>query len=99
MVAHPDAIARIDFLSTEQGGRQEPTPANYLACILSIGKHNFDVRLLLNSHGAIAPGDTATVGLKFLDFAGARDHVRVGAHFELRDSRKIAAGRVIQMFG
>jgi translation elongation factor EF-Tu-like GTPase len=92
-----DFLAKVSFLTTSEGGRQGPTPNTHFACILSIDGGNHDCRLLLSDCGAIAPGDTATVGVKLLDPDAAKSKLHEGQAFCLREDRVVAHGVVLSV--
>lgn len=89
-------MARLDFLTTKAGGRQGPTPANELRCIMTLEGENFDVTLHLDETGAISPGQSATVPVSFL-FDYAKPLCAVGKEFTLRELRTIAKGMILEI--
>ena len=91
-VARADIVARLSFLSTEQGGRRGPTPNEKFRCLMTIDDQNFDVQLNLSDAGSIFPGQTVSVPLTFLNLELARQHCSVGKEFSLRETEPIAHG-------
>jgi hypothetical protein len=94
----PDILARVSFLQGSQGGRTQPTPANYLGCICVIKGQNFDCRLLLANIGPIRPGETSVVPIKFLNTTMVRAYLTEGTHFLLKEASVIATGEITQIF-
>jgi len=90
-----DIRAQITFLTTEEGGRLSPTPANFFNCPMLIKQQCFDSRLQLAEIGFIAPGDTVEVPIKFLDPDRVLPLLIVGDSFELWEARPIARGKVL----
>jgi hypothetical protein len=92
-----DIRAQITFLTTAEGGRQSPTPANFFSCPMIIKHQRFDSRLQLTEIGFISPGDTVEVPIKFLDTDQVLSLLTVGESFELWESRTIARGKVLSL--
>ena len=90
----PDIQAELELLSTASGGRQGPIIGQYFGCIFSCSSGMFDCRILLSDSTSLAPGDRATVPIKFLCPELVIPYLRMGSVFELRDGRVIARGRV-----
>jgi hypothetical protein len=57
-----------------------------------IDENNFDVRLHLEEMGAISPGQTAKIPIRFLDRENAKKHCNVGKKFSLREIVLIGNG-------
>ena len=94
----PDAIAKIRFYSTSEGGRHGPTPENYLGCIFEYQNENFECRLLLSDVGSIVPGAEVTVPIKFLYSGLIRPRLRVGDKFSLRELHRIGEGEITSVY-
>ena len=88
----PDVKATVKFFRSDQGGRDGPTPADSLRCILVVDDKNFDVALWLEEVGSVSPGQTVQVPMSFVSPALAMKHVTLGKKFFLRDYRRIAEG-------
>lgn len=93
-----DFKATVFFMSTEDGGRQSPTPPMRLGCILVVNGENHDCWLMLANQESIAPGQTARVPVKLLDPEIAKPKLGVGTRFALRDTRVFAHGVVDEVF-
>ena len=92
-----EIIARVRLYETRHGDRQGPTPADRFGCVFEIDGEYFDCRLLLEGVGSLAPGQTATVPIKFLHpdlLAGRLSDSRV---FHLWEGKPIAEGEVKQI--
>ena len=93
----PDIVAKITFYHSDEGGRKEPTRNDFFGCPLKIHRHYYDCRLLLFEHGAIYPGQTVIVPIKFLDSPTVLKILHVGDAFELWDRRVFAEGEVVEI--
>ena len=89
-----DAVINVEFLTTEEGGRTERTPADFFGCIFMLNNENYDCRLLLNEYGAISPGDKVKVPIKFLNSEIVMGKIKEGVEFDLWDGKIIARGIV-----
>ena len=87
-----DIIATVSLFSTDAGGRRGPTPDGKFNCLMVIDEKNFDVRLHLESTGAVWPGQTAKVPISFLDREHAKKYCSVGRTFILREVSPIGNG-------
>lgn len=87
-----DLIATITLRPTNAGGRRGPTPPGSFKVRRVIEEHSFDARLNLESVGPIAPGDTVTVPVNFLDPDIARRYCFVGQRLILKELRAIGEG-------
>jgi hypothetical protein len=99
MQDRPDIIATVRFLTTEAGGRKGPTPASVFRCMLRFEGHLFDSVLLLHEVGALAPGTTAKVPVRFLFPELIKSRLAPGDRFHLWESREIAEGIVDEVIG
>ncbi|WBY08316.1 hypothetical protein PIB19_01960 [Sphingomonas sp. 7/4-4] len=91
-----DIVAEITMYSTDLGGRQGPTPKDKFNCIMQASNHAFDIRINLNDHGSLMPGDRARVPVQFLYPDLAKDYCTVGTKFVLREIGIIGEGVVEQ---
>jgi hypothetical protein len=87
----PDILATITLY---EKGRRGPTPATELHCMMIINEHTFDVRLYFDRTGALSPGQTAEVPVRFLCPEDAARYVAVGETFVLRELHPIGEGVV-----
>jgi hypothetical protein len=92
----PDAVVRLRFLSTDDGGRSKPIPpGGVFGCPFLFEDEYFDCRLLLGDHtAAVLPGDTVDVALKFLCPDLIKPRLHQGSLFRLWEGRTIADGVV-----
>jgi hypothetical protein len=88
----PDVIAKIQLYSEAQGGRRSATPLDHLGCQFDYEGEYFDCRLLLQDVGPIAPGESATVPIKFLRPELVKSRLQVGSRFNLREIKIIGEG-------
>jgi hypothetical protein len=95
----PDAIAEIELIPTNDGGRQGPTNDDQLRCPMLYRGKLYDVILLLGKVGSIAPGERkAGIPLKFLSPELVAGRIGPGDIFALRELRVIAFGKFTQVF-
>jgi hypothetical protein len=87
-----DIIATVNLFPADAGGRRGPTPDGKFNCLMVIDERNFDVRLHLESTGAISPGQTVRVPISFFDREYAKKYYSVGKTFVLREIRPIGDG-------
>lgn len=90
----PDLIATVKLYPTGDGGRQGPTPSNFLGCIFEFEGGLFECRLLLTDIGSLAPGQQARVPIKLLSPDLLRGKLHRGDTFRLRESRPIGEGTI-----
>ena len=96
------AIAKITFLSAEQGGRTQPIPLMNFGCpvffegIDALSAHGYDCRLLVPEYGtAIFPGETVNgLAMIFLYPEDVFPHLRQGVRFTLWEGKTIAHGEI-----
>jgi hypothetical protein len=93
-----DILATVTFYPTDAGGRRGPTPAKWFGCIITMDEQNyFDVRLLLEHTGPVAPGQTVTVPIKFLDLENAKTSCAVRRKFFIREINFIGEGIIEEL--
>ena len=92
-----DIVARVTLYATSAGGRQGPTPSDKFGCLLIVEQSCFDCRLLLSETGALHPGASAVVPIKFLYPDLAKDLLEVGSRFLLRDGKVVGEGEVQEL--
>jgi hypothetical protein len=90
---HPDVIATVTFRPPADGGREAALPHGPLRVIMTVGDRNFDVRLHL-SRQALPPGRETAASIYFLNPHSAREYIKSGQRFTLRDWRVIADGMI-----
>jgi len=99
------AIARIRFLSAEEGGRSQPIPLMNLSCpvffqnIPELSKHGYDCRVLVLEHGAeIVPGELVeNLGMLFLYPHDVFPFIKPGTKFSLWEAGTIANGEIMDL--
>jgi hypothetical protein len=92
-----DIVARVRLYTTFEGGRKGPTPADKFGCIFVVEQTCFDCRLFLSGAGALHPGVSAVVPIKFLCLELVKDHLEVGRRFFLREMQVIGEGEVLDL--
>jgi len=95
---NPDILADIQLYRTEDGGRQGPTPPDKFGCLLEINDKYYDCRLLLEGIGALSPGQSVTVPIKFLSPEVVIEQLKFVPQFHLWDGKRIADGKVKEMY-
>lgn len=93
--ARADLIANIRLYDENEGGRMTLTPSDKLGCILEYNGGNFDCFLLLDNIGALPPGFRGNVPIVLLYPDEIKNKLKVGAHFILKDYRKIGEGEIL----
>jgi hypothetical protein len=96
------AIAKVTFLSTEEGGRTQPIPLMNFGCpvffegVDALSSHGYDCRLLISEYGAaISPGETVNeLAMIFLYPEDVFPHLKIGVRFTLWEGRTIARGEI-----
>ena len=94
----PDAIIRVRFKTTAEGGRQGPivvgdTP---YGCPLFVEGEAFDCRLLITSQ-TLHLGETYELPVKFLRPELVLPKLSPGKPLELWEGREIATGKVVRV--
>ena len=98
MLWTPDAIAEIELLRTEDGGRQTAISVPQYGCPLGIGDEYFDCRVDLTEVGEVPPGGKARVSIKFLHPESVKPLLKPGVEFTLWEGRTIGRGRFMDVF-
>lgn len=99
------AIAKINFLSSESGGRTQPIPTVHFGCpvffedVPALSEYGYDCRLLVSEYGKpIFPGDTINELLMiFLASEDVLPHLRQGTRFTLWEGKIIARGEISRL--
>lgn len=99
------AIAKIRFLTTEEGGRKCPVPLMNLGFpvfwknLPALSQHGWDCRLLVPEHGAeIMPGETVEeLGMIFLSPDVIFSNIHSGVRFSLWEGGTVAHGEIIRI--
>jgi hypothetical protein len=89
-----DVTADVRFFTASEGGRTTATPPDHHGCIFVYEGENFECRLLLADIGPVAPGQQATVGIKFLRPELIKPRLQPGSPFKLREIKTIGEGTV-----
>ena len=90
----PDAVVTVSFFPMEMGGRRQSTPPDFFGCLMNIEGSMYDCRLVLTDVGAIAPGDTLDVPVKFLNYKSVELVLKPNIEFKLYDGKPVASGVV-----
>lgn len=93
-ISKADILAKVTLYPTAQGGRESATPSDKFGCLCVVNGVHFDCRLLLAGIGALRPGQSVTVPIKFLDADTAKNFIGVGTRFFLREVKIIGEGEV-----
>jgi hypothetical protein len=95
--SQPDIVCEVTFVPSKEGGRKWPLPRAIHGCMFEVNKQCFECVLLLPTEksGPVRPGDTVSIGIKFLWPEHVRGILHVGMRFGLREARKIACGTVL----
>ncbi|HEX8663201.1 MAG TPA: hypothetical protein VF744_04145 [Beijerinckiaceae bacterium] len=88
-----DLVATVRFRTEAEGGRKTAPTKDSLSAIMTVGRRNFDVRLQLANQKPV-PGQEAVILINFLNPRAAREFIKAGQRFTLRDWRVIAEGTV-----
>lgn len=92
----PDAVIKVRFSRTDEGGRLHAPSGKFYACIFVIGRDGFDGRLLLNGR-TLELGVEHEVGVKFLSPDLVLPRLSPGTRVSLREGRKVAEGTVLRL--
>ncbi|MET2467342.1 hypothetical protein ABXT21_25470, partial [Ralstonia sp. SM1864_UCD524_TZ4] len=94
----PDAIIKVRFFTTAEGGRNTAVEGQFYACPLFVEGEGqgFDCRLLLEGQ-RLELGSTYEVPVKFLYREPALSKLAVGKHVLLWEGRDVAKGQVIKI--
>lgn len=98
-------VAKMHFLSPDEGGRSQALPTDIFGCpmffegIPELSSHGYDCRLLLSvNRKPIAPGDEVEeMRIVFLSPEEVFAHVRSGTKFTLWEGKTIAHGEVVRL--
>src|SRR5437867_3973041 len=96
-VVAPDVYARVHFRPTDKGGRNGPTPPNFLRCPFYFEGEFFDVQIDLEKTGNVRPGDTVDVPMTFFCPELVKPRLKVGSEFALWEGHFIAEGSVTKI--
>lgn len=92
----PDAVIRVRFRRTDEGGKGHAPSGKFYACIFVLGSDGFDGRLLLNGR-TLELGVEHEVGVKFLSPDLVLPRLSPGTKIALREGREIAEGTVLRL--
>ncbi len=98
-------IAKVHFLSNDEGGRAQTIPLMNFGCpvffdnVPDLSAHGYDCRLLIPEYGSpISPGDTVEqLGLIFLSPEDVLPYLRKGVRFTLWEGKAIAKGEITRI--
>ena len=97
MKREADIIAEVHLFTTENGGRNGPTPTKLFGCPAEIQGSFFDCHLILGEFECLAPGDTAALPIKFLSPEIVLQMLKVGDEFRLWELRYIGTAKVLAL--
>jgi len=92
-----DIMVEVHLFTTENGGRNGPTPTKFFGCPAEIQGELFDCRLILGESARLAPGDTAVVPIMFLSPGIVLQMLKVGDEFRLWELRYIGTAKVLAL--
>lgn len=87
-----DILAKIKFLSEEEGGRKLPLPKDKFGCLANINNEYWDCRLYLNNNFDYK--EESIIPIKFLNYQILYPSLFLGQKFTLWDGKTIAYGRI-----
>jgi hypothetical protein len=93
----PNITAEVHMLATDEGGRQGPTPPDMFGCPVGIAGEFFDMRMDLSSVGALPPGASAQVPIRFLRPDLVMPLLHPGEVFTLWEGKTVGTGKVVQI--
>lgn len=93
----PQVIAEVRLLATAEGGRKHAIPTGRFGCLMAAEGQLFDCWLLLPEGHTFAPGQQQSVPIFFLDWEIAKNFLRLGTEFTLREVQPIGKGRITQL--
>lgn len=93
----PDAILRLRFSTTAEGGRSAAVQGPTYSCPLVIDSFAFDCRLIF-SEDRLDLGSFYEVGVKSLDSAGALSRLTAGTKVSIWEGRIVGWAEVLTVF-
>ncbi|MFD2256889.1 hypothetical protein ACFSSA_09390 [Luteolibacter algae] len=97
-----DAIIRVRFLTTSEGGRNTGIVATRYGCPLFIDddtKQGFDCRFVVDSDVRFELGATHDIKIKFMNPSLALPKLNEGKNIYLWEGRTIAKGHIVSLNG
>jgi hypothetical protein len=97
----PDALIRVRFLTSAQGGRNFDLVASNYGCPLFVDgleDRGFDCRFVLSQAACIELGNEYEIEIKFLEPDKALAALEKGSRITLWEGRTIATGNVVEIF-
>jgi hypothetical protein len=94
----PDAVIRVRFLTTAEGGRKSDLFFSRYACPMFIGgyeENGFDCRFLLEADTHFELGFSHEIKIKFLNPDSALARLHEGSSISLWEGKTIATGQVV----
>jgi hypothetical protein len=95
VIADPDAIVDIELLSPHDGGRHTSIAADSYGCPIRFEDEYFDCRMDMSGVGALSPGGSARVPVKFLNPHLIVPRLQPGSKFTLWEGKTIGQGKVV----
>lgn len=95
----PEAVIRVRFLTTEEGGRKSPIEGDKYGCPIMVNEHGFDCRFILDGGARFELGESYEISVKFLNPDLALKELREGIEISLWEGKTIARGEVVKTFG
>lgn len=93
----PDAIIRVRFLTTLEGGRENSVVAKGYGCPVLIDDHGFDCRFCVDEFTVFALGETYEIPVKFLNPQSALCDSNLEREISLWEGKIIAKGSIVRV--
>jgi len=93
----PTSLPEVSLLPTSEGGRKGPTPPDMFGCPVSVAGELFDMRMDLTAVGALRPGRSAEVPIRFLRPDLVMPLLHLGDAFTLWEGKTIGTGKVLKI--
>lgn len=91
-----DAIIRVRFLTTAEGGRQTDLIGEEYSCPMFIDNQAFDCRIALMGNRVVL-GQTYDLPVRFLDRAAALPLLSCGKSVRLWEGKHVANAEIVQL--
>ena len=93
----PDAVIKVRFLTTEEGGRESAIEGERYGCPIMVDGHGFDCRFVLTGATRFDLGETYKIEVKFLNSESAMNELEIGTMISLWEGKTIAEGKILTL--